>query len=611
MAKNISTSFSIDLGAVVNNSIVAVRGIRRAEQARKEAEFQRAIANGLSYEEQLKMRKDQLEKEKVSVLSDPEYIANLEKSIADTNRLNRFNKYRTRYAETLGEMSSGKINEEEYLGVLKNQLNNVDDPELRLEIQNDIAKGEAQLKTYKDTILSNQVRKAKYDGTTTALNDAVSRVNVARAQALINNNEDEVTAYDETLSALNSQLSTVKIQDSITDFQVKSSTRGVKPVEKLNFMNAQIQDADPSVPIKIGDKNYASAQQFWSLERDNFLAGTSQVFGNFFDELNNDVKNNIAVNATKFGYPTQSVLDETFSTFNDLRSKPEIAPFLNRLDITQANVMGSAVDQLAKTINAVGSNNLTFQEADIQLQNISTKYGVDVSGYRLQLDEMVRNQLIRDKNEGVKSDFAVPDVNIALPTINPNPTTPGATPAVTAPTGARIIKSGDTLSGIAKEAGISLAQLLELNPQYRTNPNIIKPGQSVALPGAAPAPIPVPGATPAPTPITPIAAPTTPSPTPVAPTGAREGDNVPGKGILQPDGTYRAATIPTYQAPTPAPTPAPTATTPAPTVSPTPAPTYEQPLPASKLSMEELAQRAGVDISRVIKNPDGEGYIIN
>ncbi len=537
MAKEIRQKLSVDLGSVVDNSISSVKNIRRSEQTRKEAEFQRAIANGLSYDEQLRLREKQLMDERDSSFSDPAYILDLEKSIADTRKLNRFNKYRTRYSQSLGELSSGKINEEEYLNTLKSQLNGVDDPELRLEIQNDISTAEKQVKNYKDTILTNQVKKAKYDGTKDALTDIISKVTNARAEALINDNQDDVTAFDETLSALGSQLSSTRIQDSITDFQVNSATRGVKPVEKLNFINSEIQKADPNTAIKIGDRTYTSAQQFWSLERDNFLAGNSQVFGNFFDELNTDTKNKINVNAAKFGYPTQTILDEALATFSDLRSKPELTPFVSRLDVTQASVMSDAVDKLAKTINSVGTNNLTFQEADIQLQNIATKYGVDVSGYRLQLDEQLRNLArggVIGQDEAIK---LAPDVNVALPKVDgttpATPTVPGTPPPVTPTTpdvgGLRVVKAGDTLSGIAREAGVDLAQLIELNPQFKQNPNIIRPGQSINLPGkgavppVTPTATPITPATPAPaitTPTAPTATPpttTSPTSTPVAP----------------------------------------------------------------------------------------------
>lgn len=56
-----------------------------------------------------------------------------------------------------------------------------------------------------------------------------------------------------------------------------------------------------------------------------------------------------------------------------------------------------------------------------------------------------------------------------------------------------IVKPGDTLSKIAKAAGISLEKLLEANPQFREDPDIIDPGDVVILPGEAPAPLPAPG----------------------------------------------------------------------------------------------------------------------
>ncbi len=45
----------------------------------------------------------------------------------------------------------------------------------------------------------------------------------------------------------------------------------------------------------------------------------------------------------------------------------------------------------------------------------------------------------------------------------------------------RTVAPGDTLTGIAKERGIDLATLLSYNPQYKANPNLIRPGERVLL----------------------------------------------------------------------------------------------------------------------------------
>lgn len=50
------------------------------------------------------------------------------------------------------------------------------------------------------------------------------------------------------------------------------------------------------------------------------------------------------------------------------------------------------------------------------------------------------------------------------------------------------IKSGDTLSKIARDNGLSLSQLLEANPQFKANPNKIKVGDQVTIPDGETAP---------------------------------------------------------------------------------------------------------------------------
>src|SRR5262245_39966632 len=50
-----------------------------------------------------------------------------------------------------------------------------------------------------------------------------------------------------------------------------------------------------------------------------------------------------------------------------------------------------------------------------------------------------------------------------------------------------VIRPGDSLSGIAKRQGVTLSQLLALNPQIK-NPNVINVGMALNLPGEQPLP---------------------------------------------------------------------------------------------------------------------------
>ena len=67
---------------------------------------------------------------------------------------------------------------------------------------------------------------------------------------------------------------------------------------------------------------------------------------------------------------------------------------------------------------------------------------------------------------------------------NPNLIYPGQTIHLPEGAGGTVrVRSGDTLSGIAQERGVSLQALLQANPQFRSNPDLIHPNQIVRIPG--------------------------------------------------------------------------------------------------------------------------------
>lgn len=106
---------------------------------------------------------------------------------------------------------------------------------------------------------------------------------------------------------------------------------------------------------------------------------------------------------------------------------------------------------------------------------------------------------------------------------------------VSAPTTTYRVQPGDTLSGIARDAGISLQELKDLNPKFETDPkyqggNMIWSGTTVKLPGQISAPI-------AQQPVEPP-----PPPPPINPSG---GTIIPPSGGTESTFTY------TYVEPTP------------------------------------------------------------
>ena len=71
----------------------------------------------------------------------------------------------------------------------------------------------------------------------------------------------------------------------------------------------------------------------------------------------------------------------------------------------------------------------------------------------------------------------------ARPTPRPSPT-PAVTPSAPAPSGAwtYVVDNLDSISAIAQRYGTTTETLLDLNPQYRSNPDVIHPGQRVTVP---------------------------------------------------------------------------------------------------------------------------------
>jgi len=460
---------SVNLGNIVSGAIEVVQAERRKETARVEAEFQKAIADGLSYDEQIRLREQYLQEEKSSPFSDETHVMKLEKSIVDIKKLARFNRYRKRYANILGELSSGRINEQQYLNTLKSSLNGVADPDLRLEIQNNISEAEGMVKQYRDTILTNQVKKAKFDGTLKVLDEVLASVKNARVNALISDNQDEVTAYDETISSLESQLSTTRIENAILNVDVKSSTTGFNPLDKLNYINAEMQKADPNTSIRIEGRPYSSAQQFWMLERDNFLAGSSKVFGNFFGDLKILTENTINADSKVFKENTTMVLDNVKDVFDQLRTKPELTPFVDRINRTQATVMSNAVNTIANKIVAISSQNFDFANGDIQLQNLN-RYGVDTEAYRILLRD---TNIAVIKKEGVGTTDIQTELKIPeIPKVDEKPNSkivPSLIPLTSVPVPAKPPQESQTISGASGAemmTSVPAKTSTELKPAY-------------------------------------------------------------------------------------------------------------------------------------------------
>lgn len=396
MAITLQKSLAVTISGIISGSVNAARAAKSQEISTKEAAFQAAVAEGMSYEAQIEFRTNQLTEEKKSGLPDADYITTLTQSVGQIKKLNRFNKYRMKYQDSFADLKAGRETAEEHLALLKQQLELNTDPELELEIKSNITAAEQDVKTYFDNILTNQVTRARNDGTVALLNDAIQKVSDRRSKASLHGNEEEVSAYDNTLTVLKSQLNKTLIEDKTNSLEIKSIGKAFSPLDKVRELNSAVESADASAVVTVDGKRYGSAQEYWIKVRDAYLSGNgSGIFSDFFQELTQNYNEKISAATNRDGYATTLTLDTIKTDFNILRNKPELVAFTEKINNLEANALGTAFATTAKNILARAAYNQDFKSADVILQQYQQRYGIDAEQYRLMLAEEINKQALQ------------------------------------------------------------------------------------------------------------------------------------------------------------------------------------------------------------------------
>lgn len=580
------TVVAVDLDGIVTASVQTAQAARRTRSLELETAFQKAVADGMSYDDQVKYLQKQLSDEKDSSLSSEDIVNELTQRIADTKKLGRFNKYRTNYANILTELKAGRANAREQLQHLNDLLTNETDPDLRLEIQTDIEDMSAEVKQMEDTMTTNQLKKAQYDGTETVLNGAIDLVKSKRASAFLEGREDEASAYDVWLTTLQKQLSETRVTNKLNDIEVQMNTKGIDANSKLDQLNNLIRTEDATAPITINGATYQSAQAYWTATRDAYLAGNGAGnFTDFFKELDNQYAETTNAAIRRDGLVTTMTLDRIATDFANLKSRPELAPFAQRTDNYQSLILGDAIESTAKAI--IDRANVTgdFQQADATLQSYAKKYNIDVESYRLPLAAAKEQRVAQiasatgetpeqvSKRLGVENILTPEDKGFAIPEPATPGTPPGTPPAPSAQPG--------RFSAAASYTGGSIVDFLKLAGQgtdFNTRSQLATERGIANYQGTAEQNIELltklkaEAKTPAPTP-TPSAPESTPTPTPGI-TPPTPGTPVPGAPNPLPG--QNQATVPTPPTPQP-PTPSPVAPVAPPAPTP-PKPAQSQPL---------------------------------
>jgi len=477
----------VDFGSIVDNAITSVRNVRFTEQARKESEFQKAVAGGMSYQSQLEFRKEQLEDEKTSSISDPTYISSLEKSIENTKKLARFETIRTKYKQSLDDYVGGKASVAQHLSILQETFDTEQDPDMKKEIRDLISESRSEQSKIELNAIKNRALVAGKDRSISLVDASVDEVTNRRSRAAINKNDDEVAMWDDTLLALRSAKGKIQVENGLNEISFQTNKYGLKATEKMNLLNGYITSADAATPVTYDGVSYPSIKAYWENKRGEYINT------GFMDEVKKelDSQTKSLASSSQFGQIPVARINAVNEFYNTLKSRAEFIPFAEKVEQYRADTVSSMVNDLAESIYSEAGATGDQGKAQAAILAVENKFGIKVSREPFAVES--------EAGKGIATGAiqAVSEIGKAA-----EPTTP-----TTPKEGTRIVKEGDSLSRIAAESGVSLNTLLDNNPQFKTNPNAIRPGQVVNLPKVEVAPVTV--------------APTQPTtPTQVAPTPA-------------------------------------------------------------------------------------------
>lgn len=505
MAITLERQFSINISALVESSIDNVRIAKRQESARVESEFQKAVAEGtMSYEAQLAFREEQLADERVSSFSEETTITSLETSIGSLKKLARFERIRNKYKDSLDAYIGGRESISSHIKLLEDTIETENDSAMREQLRDLLSEARKTQITIETNAVKNRASLAQKDRSVSLIDSSVREVTDKQAKAAIVGNEDEAAAWGETLIALKSSKAKLQIEDAANEMSFRINRYNLKSTDKLGMLNDEISKSDVSTPIVFNGVQYTSQKAFWEDKRNEYIR--TSYFEEVGKELDEDTARIRASN--KFGQIPIARVDAVNAFYNGLKQRAEFAPFAELTEqyrIGKVNTYATDLaDSVQREFDASEQGAADVRRAEQAVADLEGKFGIKVS--RLPFVSIGAEKTIAET------------VSAETKAQAPKPGEPTA-PAAGAGK-IRTVVTGDTLSRIATEAGVSLKEILNLNPQFQANPNLIRPGQQVTLPqppvapAAAPAPV-TPPAQPKP-PVTPTTPPTTP-PKPPAP----------------------------------------------------------------------------------------------
>jgi len=386
--ERIKNQLDLNLSEIVIGRFNMFKELRRDIQVRLESEFaQRVMDEDLDYRQQMRVRQEMVKTETARKFPDVAYIKEIRGDIFNIRKLVKFQQVRGEYLESWTSYKSGSVSIDRYLAKIEGQLSRTTDDTLRAEIQEQISQARVDKRKAEKNILNNRVVFAKDDGSEDLLNTVLGELKISRASEAAKGNEERVSFIDTKISSINKQLSEAMIGRNLADVEFDVLKSGANPAQKLKSLNVQIEFSDITSPVTIGGVRYDSAQQYWTLKRNAYLAGEGiGLFDDFFGELTEKFENEInsSSNVNEFGRVPSLVIDNMLNDYSAFEALPYMVPFKERLSNNRNGVVNSAIKKSADAILIAAKARLDWTDVDTSLTELEQRYAIELSSYRAQ-----------------------------------------------------------------------------------------------------------------------------------------------------------------------------------------------------------------------------------
>ena len=346
-----------NLDAFISNQLFLVQQQRQQLNLEEESKFVRSVLeDNLTLDQQIDWRKEQLKKVPGSDRDERRRIRDEISSLKDQKEQKTFT---DSYIQQLTDLNAGIQSVDTTISWLRTRLANTTDSNVQTKIRDEIKNLESTRFTQRQNMLTSQTNYAVDSQTESIIDTQINRVNNARVQALNAGLDDYVALLDLQLQSLNKSLGESKITSSLLNFSVSSAT-GQSALSLLNAFNDEVSKADPNTPVTIGGTRYESAQQYWQVERNEYLNDRSA--NGFFTRYQDELKEQVEYRESK-KLLSNATLSDVQSWYDFVKDRPELTDYQDRIQTEAQKALQFTADKRSAQIVNQFAVNLDAQKS--------------------------------------------------------------------------------------------------------------------------------------------------------------------------------------------------------------------------------------------------------